>query len=108
MSTDELKVYSATVSDEQHWRKDFEKTGLELVRLQLLTTKAALPVDYVRCAHEWIADKEAEKAHTDTTRFRKVLGWIVVGAIAAIIAAAPMFWSTANQSPFPLRCLSGG
>jgi hypothetical protein len=47
----------------------------------------ALPVDYVACSNEWIADKEAEKSAIETSRYRKVLRWTIVGAIAAIIAA---------------------
>ena len=78
---------AATVSDEQHWRRDFAKIGLESLRLLLATSKMDLPVDYVRCANEWIADKEAEKSAIETNRYRKVLGWTIVGAIAAIIAA---------------------
>jgi ABC-type Fe2+-enterobactin transport system substrate-binding protein len=85
MSADEPRA--STVSEEQHWRRDFAKIGPESLRLLLATSKMALPADYVHCANEWIADKEAEKSAIETSRYRKVLGWTIVGAIAAIIAA---------------------
>ena len=47
MSTDESRV-STTVSKKQHWRRGFEKIGLESLRLLLATSKTALPADRCR------------------------------------------------------------
>src|SRR5262245_37425892 len=80
---EELETRTTTVSDEQQWRKSFEKIGPDLLRLELATSKQTFPDNYLRCAHEWMLDKEAEKAALETSRFR----WTVVGAIAAIVAA---------------------
>ena len=87
MSEDEPKLYSTTVSDEQHWRKGFEKIGVGSLRVQLATSKRPLPDDYLRCAHEWISEKESERAATETLRYKRVLGWTIAGAIAAVTAA---------------------
>jgi hypothetical protein len=75
-------------SEEENWRKGFEKVGAETLRLKIATSNVTLADPYLRCAHEWILEKEVENAAEERRRFHKTLGWTIVGAFAAIIAAA--------------------
>jgi len=84
---DPNKPTLGALTQEEAWRRDFEKMGEESLRKQI-ADGGAVSQEYLRCAHVWILEKEAVKFATEGARFRKVLGWTIVGAFTTIIAAA--------------------
>jgi uncharacterized membrane protein YdbT with pleckstrin-like domain len=79
----------------ERWRKAFEKTGPETLRLQL--GRSDHTGEYRQEAIKWLLEQDARAATIERERFQTMRRWTIIGvvvagiaAIAALIAAWPV------------------
>jgi hypothetical protein len=78
-----------TPTEEENWRKEFKRLGPDGLRLRLEFRRPEFTDQYARAAEAWILEQDAKKAVLETSRYRWILGWTIVAAIAAGVAAVP-------------------
>ena len=76
-----------TPTDEENWRKEFERIGPDQLRLRLEYRRQELPAQYARAAEAWILKEDAKKAVLEASRYRTILGWTITGVLVALAAA---------------------
>ena len=70
---------------DERWRKGFEMTGPETLRLQL--SRNEFSGEYRQEAIKWLLEKDAEAAAIDRKRFQIISRWAIIGGVAAVVAA---------------------
>jgi len=73
--------------ERQNWRKAFEMTGPDLMKLRLESRRNEFSPAYTREAEIWLLEKDAEKNAIELSRFRIIRRWAIVAGVAAIVAA---------------------
>jgi hypothetical protein len=69
----------------ESWRKAFEKTGPETLRLQLGRNDYA--GEYRQEAIKWLLEQDAKAAAIERERFQTMRRWTIIGVVVAAIAA---------------------
>jgi hypothetical protein len=76
-----------TPTEEENWRKEFERIGPDQLRLRLESRRLELPDQYARAAEAFILREDAKKEALEASRYRQILGWTIAGFFVALVAA---------------------
>jgi hypothetical protein len=76
-----------TAAERESWRKAFEKYGPKRLRLRIENEHSGIQGEYLQAAEQWLKEEDARVEKRETARYKSILRWTIVAAVASIMAA---------------------